>query len=75
MLLNMSLMRGAWCTLMQNEVTDPFSFEEPTVTGDTFLAMLYNTVLCHVPVGTVFQSNGARHHFHRVSDFLDRGVS
>jgi hypothetical protein len=30
-----------------------FYFEEPVVTGDTFLAMMENTALHHVPVVTV----------------------
>jgi len=43
------------------------------VTGDTFLAIM-NTALCHVPVRTVLQSDGAPLHFscQGVSWSLDR---
>jgi len=44
------------------------------VTGDTFLAVMDNTPLRHVSVGTVFQSDGASPHFsRRVRVFVDRG--
>jgi hypothetical protein len=50
-----------------------FLFEEPTVTGDTFLAMMENTALCYVPVGTYFELHGAPPHFsRRVRVFVDR---
>jgi hypothetical protein len=39
---------NVWYALMKNKVIGPFLFEEPTVTGDTFLAMMENTFLCHV---------------------------
>jgi hypothetical protein len=39
-----------------------FSFEEPTVTGDTSLDTIVNTAVCRVSVGTVLQSNGALPH-------------
>jgi len=38
---------------------DRLLFIEHTVTSDTFLAMMENTALCHVPLGTVFQSDSA----------------
>jgi hypothetical protein len=42
------------------------------VTGDAFLVMVENNALRHLPVGTVFQLNGALPHFsRRVGDFLD----
>jgi len=41
----------------KNKCICPFFPKEPTVTGDTFLAMMENTALRHVPVGTVFQSD------------------
>jgi hypothetical protein len=47
----------------ENKVISPFIFEEPTVTGDTFLAMMENTALRHVPVRTAFQLDGAPPHF------------
>jgi len=51
----------------------PFFFEEPTMTGDTFLSTMVNTVLRHAPVGTAFQLDGAPLHFsRRVRVFLDR---
>jgi len=50
-----------------------FSFLSPTVTGDTFLAMMWNTALYHIPVGTVFQLRDAPPHLsHHVCAFLDR---
>jgi len=40
---------------------------------DTFLAVVEKAALRHVPVGRVFQSDGAPpHFFHRVCAFLDR---
>jgi hypothetical protein len=58
---------------MENEVIGPFFFEEPTMSSDTFLAMMENTGLHHAPMGTVFQSDGAPPHFsHHVHSFLDR---
>jgi hypothetical protein len=61
---------------MKKKVTGPFSFEEPTVTGDTFLAMMESSTLHHIPVGTIFQFDGAPPHFsHRVCAFLDREFS
>jgi len=36
-----SLAVNVWCVLMKNNVISPFFFEEPTATGDTFLAMSY----------------------------------
>jgi hypothetical protein len=39
----------------ENQVTGPFFLEEPTVAGDTFLAMMDNTALHHVHMETVFQ--------------------
>jgi hypothetical protein len=40
-----------------------FFFEELTVNGDTLLAMMENSALHHVPVGTIFKVNGAPPHF------------
>jgi hypothetical protein len=40
---------------LDDKVICPFCFEEPAVTGDTFLTMMENTTLCHFPVGTVSQ--------------------
>jgi hypothetical protein len=37
----------------ENKVIGPFFLEEPTVTDDTFLVMMENIALRHVPVGTV----------------------
>jgi hypothetical protein len=42
------------------------------MTGDTFLTTIENTALYHVPVGTVFQLDGAPPHFsHHVHAFLE----
>jgi len=42
------------------------------VTGDTFLAVMENTALCHVPVKTVCQLNGVSANFSCcVCAFLD----
>jgi hypothetical protein len=40
---------------MENKIYGPFFSEEPVVIGDMCLAMMENTALHHVPVGTVFQ--------------------
>jgi hypothetical protein len=65
-----------WCALTENKVISPFLFEETTVTGDTFLDVMDNNALCHVPVGTVFQSHGTPLQFSRhVPAFLSRGFS
>jgi hypothetical protein len=48
-------------------------FEEPMVTGETFLAMMKDTALHHIPTGTVFQLDAEPPHFSRhVCVFLDR---
>jgi hypothetical protein len=57
------------------KVNSIFFFEEPVVTGDT---SDYDRKHCldHVPVGTVFQLDGAPPHFsHCVCAFLDREFS
>jgi len=60
-----------WRVLLKNKLS--VLSEGPTVTGDTSLAMMENTALRHVPVGTVFQLDGAPPHFcHRFVAFLDR---
>jgi len=57
---------------MKKKVISPFFLEEPVVTDDTFLDMMENSVLCDVPMGTVFQLDGAPPHFsHCVHAFLD----
>jgi hypothetical protein len=33
----------------------PYGVTEPTVTGDTFLAMMEYTSLCHIPVETEYK--------------------
>jgi hypothetical protein len=62
------------CTLTKNKVINLFFFfEEPMVTGDTFLVMMNTTTLCYVPVGTIFQLDGIPSHFsHYVLAFIDR---
>jgi len=58
---------------MKNKLVDPLFFEEPTVAGESSVTMMENTALCHVPVGTVFQSDCEPLHFCcRVCAFLDR---
>jgi len=58
---------------MKSKVIVPFCMKEPIVNGDNFLAMMGNTALCYVPVGTVFLLDGAPPHFsHHVHAFLDR---
>jgi hypothetical protein len=52
----------------EKQTNQPFLFR----TGDTFLAMMENTALHHVPVGTVFQLDGVLPcFFHCVHAFLD----
>jgi hypothetical protein len=59
--------------MTKNKFIGPSFSEEPTVTGDSFLAVMDNTALCHVHVRTVFQLHGAPTHFsHHVHAFLDR---
>jgi hypothetical protein len=71
-----SLKISVWCAFVKHKVTGPIFFEEPLVTGDTFLTLVENSALRHVPVGTVFQSNGATlHSSHLVHAFLDREFS
>jgi hypothetical protein len=58
---------------MESKVIGPSIFEEPTVTGDTFMVMMDNATFLDVPVGTVFQSDCAPLRFsRRVPTFLDR---
>jgi len=40
--------------MIKNKVISPLFFEEPTVTGDTSLAVMENTALCYVPVEQFF---------------------
>jgi len=58
-----SLKVSMWCVLMKNRVFSPFFFEVSVVTDDTYLAMLDNTALHHVTMGTVFQLGGAPPYF------------
>jgi hypothetical protein len=44
------------------KLISPFFMGEPVVSSDTFLVMIENTTLCHVPVGTIFQLTGAESH-------------
>jgi hypothetical protein len=46
-----------WCALVENKVICSFFFEECKVACDTFLATFH-----HVPVGMVFQLDGALPH-------------
>jgi hypothetical protein len=56
-----------------DEKVHPLSFEEPTVNSNTLLAMMMNTALLHIPVGTFFKSHGtSSHFFSSVRSFLDR---
>jgi hypothetical protein len=48
-----SLKVNVWYALMKNKDIGIFFFEKPMVTGDTFLAMMENTALHHVPVGKI----------------------
>jgi hypothetical protein len=43
------------CARNSTSIIGPLSFEEPRVTGEMFLAVLEDTALCHIPVGTVLQ--------------------
>jgi hypothetical protein len=64
---------NVWCALIKNKFINPLIFKEPMVTGDTFLAMLENSALNHIPVGTVFQLHDPPFHFsHHVHVFTDR---
>jgi len=58
----------------ENKVIGPFFFfEEPTVIGDTFMAIMDNTNLYHVFVRRAFKLDGAPPHFSRcVCVFMDR---
>jgi hypothetical protein len=58
----------------------PFSFEEPTVIGDIFLAMIKKTALGHVPLRAAFRFNGIPPHCYRsiraflYREFTDRWI-
>jgi hypothetical protein len=52
------------------QVINPFCFEEPTVTGDTFLTMRENTTLCYVPVGSLRLDGAPSHFFRRVPEMF-----
>jgi hypothetical protein len=53
--------------LMKNKPISPFFFDE------TYLAMRENNALCHVPVVTIFQLDGAPpHFFYSACVFLNR---
>lgn len=55
-----------------NNIISPFFFKEPTVTGETLLAMM-DTVLFHIPVRAVLQLHGVPPHCsHHVCVFTDR---
>jgi len=59
----------------ESKVINPFFFEEPMVTGHTFLGMM-NTALRHVHVGTIFQLDSAPPNFSsHVCALLNRGFS
>jgi hypothetical protein len=61
---------------MRNKVIGPLLSEDQTVTVDTFLAMMENNALRHVPARTVLQLHGVQPHFSsRVGAFLGQEVS
>jgi hypothetical protein len=63
---------NAWLGLHKNGVISPFFFMESTVTGHSYLDMLENFAVPHIPPGFIFQQDGALPHFHRdVTTFLD----
>jgi hypothetical protein len=49
----------------KNQEKSNLESEGARVTGDTFLAVMKNVALRHVPVGTVFQFDGAQPHLSR----------
>lgn len=59
---------NVWCALSRRGVIGPYFFEEPTVTGATYLRMLTNFLVPHLRRHrmlrrTVFQQDGAPPHF------------
>jgi hypothetical protein len=52
---------SAWCTLMKTKLSVPSFFEEPTLTGVTYLGKMENDALCHAPVGS-FSVSGVPPH-------------
>jgi hypothetical protein len=64
-----SLKVNVWCALMKNKVINPSPFEEPTVIGDTFLAMMEN--IAESCPSRVFQLDGTSPHFYGVHAILD----
>jgi hypothetical protein len=70
---------NVFCTISQTKVYGPFSFDENTVTGVTYLAMLQNWLLPQIDAdseGFIFQQDGAPPHWHRdVRRFLNEYLS
>lgn len=54
---------NVWCCLTLDAVIGPFFFEEPTVTGATYLNMLRDYARRRIPEGYIFQQDGAPPHY------------
>jgi hypothetical protein len=65
---------NVWCAVVKNNIISIFFLEEPTMSGDKCLAVMENTAMRHVPVGTVFHLDGAPPRFPCcVRVLMDRG--
>jgi hypothetical protein len=63
---------SVWLGLHKHGVIGQFFFMESMVTGHSYLDMLENFVIPHIPPGFIFQQDGAPSHFHRdATTFLD----
>jgi hypothetical protein len=59
---------NVFCAISQTKVYGPFFFDENTVTGVTYLAMLQNWLLPEInedSEDSIFQQDGAAPHWHR----------
>jgi hypothetical protein len=70
---------NVFCAISQTKVYGPFFFDENTVTGVTYLAMLQNWLLHQINEDSedfIFQQDRAPPHWHwNVGRFLDESLS
>ena len=62
---------NVWYGLTRNSIIGPFFFIEVAVTGHVYLVMLQNFVIGQLPLGSIFQQDGAPPHYRQVCDFLN----
>ena len=57
-----------WCALSIDRVIGPYYFDDPIVTGDSYLHLLNNyflPMLSELPANAIFQQDGAPPHYRR----------